>query len=161
MATINYQDPLHLAVMVQGRLSVDRPDALVIVTSNPGEGNEHYIGLIQRVYSNKNDLKTFVGYIAYRYCEVKYKKKREHLPVFSSIELRNADFDEYKPSVKVHFLDYKVNNEDPKIYQEAETVVAASGLIGDDAHKLLANEIGKRVFEKAYAKILDFIDHKI
>ena len=116
MPNINYQDPLHLAVMVQGRLSVDRPDALVVITSNPGEDDKHYIALVQRVYSNKNDLNSFVGYITYRYREVRFRKKESYLPAFSSIEIRDADFNEYNPPVKIHFDPKKVQAEDSNLY---------------------------------------------
>lgn len=162
MPNINYQDPLHLAVMVQGRLSVDRPHALVVVTSNPGEDDKHYIALVQRVYSNKNDLSSFVGYITYRYREVRFRKKESYLPAFSSIEIRDADFNEYNPPVKIHFDPKKVQAEDSNLYQKANLTAVAVALPGggvDD--NLLRNEIGKGAFDKVYAKVLDLIDHKI
>lgn len=162
MPNINYQDPLHLAVMVQGRLSVDRPHALTVVTSNPGEDDKHYIALVQRVYSNKNDLSSFVGYITYRYREVRFRKKESYLPAFSSIEIRDADFNEYNPPVKIHFDPKKVQAEDGNLYQKANLTAVAAALPGggvDD--NLLRNEIGKGAFEKVYAKVLDLIDHKI
>lgn len=161
MAKISFQDPLHLAVMVQGRLAVDRPDALVVVTSNPGEDDKHYIAIIQRVYSDKNNLKTFVGYITYRLCEVKYRQKRTFLPELSSMELRDGDFNEYNPAIKVHFHPRKVGSEDPQLYLEAGASTAASGLQGKEANEFFAEELGKGAFEKAYAKILDLIDGKI
>lgn len=162
MPNINYQDPLHLAVMVQGRLSVDRPHALVVITSNPGEDDKHYIALVQRVYSNKNDLSSFVGYITYRYREVRFRKKESYLPAFSSIEIRDADFNEYNPPVKIHFDPKKVQAEDGNLYQKANLTAVAAALPGggvDD--NLLRNEIGKGAFDKVYAKVLDLIDHKI
>lgn len=162
MPSINYQDPLHLAVMVQGRLSVDRPHALVVITSNPGEDDKHYIALVQRVYSDKNDLNSFVGYITYRYREVRFRKKESYLPAFSSVEIRDADFNEYNPPVKIHFDPKKVKAEDTNLYQKANLAAVAAALPGggvDD--NLLRDEIGKGAFEKVYAKILDLIDHKI
>lgn len=161
MTKISYQNPLHLAVMVQGRLSVDRPDALVVVTSNPGEDDKHYIALVQRVYSKKDDLNSFKGYVTYRFCEVKYKQKRSFLPELSSMELRNADFDEYNPPVKIHFHPRKVGSEDPQLYLEAGASTAGSGLQGAEANEFFAEELGKGAFEKAYAKILNLIDGKI
>lgn len=162
MPNINYQDPLHLAVMVQGRLSVDRPDALVVITSNPGEDDKHYIALVQRVYSDKNDLSSFVGYITYRYREVRFRKKEAYLPAFSSIEIRDADFNEYNPPVKIHFDPKKVKAEDSNLYQKANLAAVAAAFPGggvDD--NLLRDEIGRGAFEKAYTKVLDLIDHKI
>jgi hypothetical protein len=162
MPNINYQDPLHLAVMVQGRLSVDRPHALTVVTSNPGEDDKHYIALVQRVYSNKNDLSSFVGYITYRYREVRFRKKESYLPAFSSIEIRDADFNEYNPPVKIHFDPKKVQAEDGNLYQKANLTAVAAALPGGGVDDdLLRNEIGKGAFEKVYAKVLDLIDHKI
>lgn len=161
MAKISYQNPLHLAVMVQGRLAVDRPNALVVVTSNPGEDDKHYIAIIQRVYADKDNLKTFVGYITYRFCEVKYKQKRTFLPELSSMELRDEDFNEYNPPVKIHFHPRKVGSEDPQLYLEAGASTAGSGLTGKEANEFFAEEVGKGAFEKAYAKILDLIDGKI
>jgi hypothetical protein len=162
MPKINYQDPLHLAVMVQGRLSVDRPHALTVVTSNPGEDDKHYIALVQRVYSNKNDLSSFVGYITYRYREVRFRKKESYLPAFSSIEIRDADFNEYNPPVKIHFDPKKVQAEDGNLYQKANLTAVAAALPGGGVDDdLLRNEIGKGAFEKVYAKVLDLIDHKI
>lgn len=161
MAKISYQNPLHLAVMVQGRLAVDRPNALVVVTSNPGEDDKHYIAIIQRVYADKNNLQTFVGYITYRFCEVKYKQKRAFLPELSSMELRDKDFNEYNPSVKIHFHPRKVGLEDAQLYLEAGASTAGSGLKGQEADEFFAEELGKGAFEKAYSKILDLIDGKI
>lgn len=161
MAKISYQDPLHLAVMVQGRLSVDRPNALVVATSNPGEDDKHYIAIIQRVYSNKDNLQTFAGYITYRLCEVRYKQKRNFLPRLSSMELRDCEFNEYKPPIKVHFHRDKVAKEDPQLYLEAGAATAESGLQGDEADRLFEEKIGELAFEKAYAKILDLVDRKI
>lgn len=161
MAKISYQDPLHLAVMVQGRLSVDRPGALVAVTSNPGESDKHYIAIVQRVYSAKSNLQTFVGYITYRFCEVRFWRKNAFLPRLSSMELRDCNFNEYNPPIKIHFHRDKVAKEDPQLYLEAGAAAAASGLSGEEADKLFEEEIGERAFEKAYAKILDLIDYKI
>lgn len=161
MAKISYQNPLHLAVIVQGRLAVDRPNALVVVTSNPGEDDKHYIALIQRVYADKNNLQTFVGYITYRLCEVRFWRKRAFLPELSSMELRNADFNEYNPPVKVHFHRKKVELEDPQLYLEAGASTAGSGLQDKEAYEFFGEELGKGAFEKAYSKILDLIDGKI
>lgn len=162
MPNINYQDPLHLAVMVQGRLSVDRPNALVVVTSNPGEDDKHYIGLVQRVYANKDELRSFVGYITYRYREVRFRNKEVCLPTFSSMEIRDKDFKEYNPSVKIHFDPKKVEIEDNNLYQKANLAAAAAALPGGGVDEnLLRDEVGKGAFDKAYAKILDLIDYKI
>lgn len=161
MPSISFQDPLHLAVMVQGRLAVDRPDALVVLTSNPGEEAEHYIALIQRVYSNKNDLTSFVGYITYRYRNVEHWSKRKFLPKFSSMELRGQNFDAYNPPVKFHFREDLIGSEDPVIYIEAGAATAGSGLTGDDKDRFFREQIGERVFDKAYSKILDLIDGRI
>jgi hypothetical protein len=53
MNDISYRNVLHLGVLIQSQLKADRPDYWLEVTSNPGEENEHYIGLVQRIYKMK------------------------------------------------------------------------------------------------------------
>jgi len=159
MNDIDYQNAVHLAVIIEGQLSIDRPQAAVVPTSNPGCENEHYIGLVMRVYSDKSDLSTFRGYIAFRYCEVKYKTKVSYLPRFSSIELRNPDFDPFPTPVKVHFAPSKVKDDDGVQYADAVAEVANSGITAAlEREALLHSKIGEGSLKKVYAKILDLVD---
>lgn len=159
MSEVDYQNAVHLAAIIEGQLSTDRPDAAIMPTSNPGSESEHYIGLVMRVYSDKNNLHTFRGYITFRYCEVKRKAKISFLPLFSSIELRDTDFKPFPTPVKVHFAPLKVQTDDSIQYLDAVTEVANSGVTDAmEKEALFRSKIGESSLKKIYAKILDLID---
>lgn len=153
----NYQNPLHLAIIMEGQLEADRPDALLCVTSNPGEKDEHYNCLVLRVYSDKNDLNSFKGYVTFRYNEVKYRKKTEVLPEFSSIEIRDGQFNPFTPQRKIHFCLRKYGNDYPTDF--ANLAVQASATPGDQTANLL-QAVGQTALKKAYQLLLDLVDGK-
>ena len=161
---VDYQDPLAIALMIKANLSQDRPNALVVLTSNPGQNKDHYIALVQRVYADKNDLNSFVGYITYRYNDVKRKAKKTFLPEFSSIEIRDSDFYLFDPPLKTHFFPAKVEQTDPQRYASAEAVTSAnlnsavSQAMRDD---YLAQTIGQDALMEVYDNVLALIDGRI
>ena len=158
MATINYLNPVHVAVAIEGQLAVDRPNALICPTSNPGEASQHYIALALRVYSDKSDLKSFKGYITFRYCEVRFYKKTEQLPRFSSVELLNVDFLPFNPPRKVHFDTEKASVEDPALSASLATQHQGAAIRSySDAY---IKAMSEACLKKAYKAILDLVDGK-
>lgn len=153
MGKIDYQNPIHLAVLIEGMLAVERPQALLVLTSNPGDKQESYNALVLRVYSNKNNLKSFVGYITFRYNAVQWWRKTEYLPTFSSIECRDHNFKPFPTPRKIHFAPLKTKQEDPAIYTQAQHNSQLT-------NTPLGNEIGELVLKKAKQMILDFVDGK-
>lgn len=156
----NYQNPIHLAVIIEGQLATDRPSALICPTSNPGDKNEHYNCLVFRVYSDKNDLNSFKGYLTFRYNEVYRKKKTQALPTFSSIEIRDSDFNSYVPPKKVHFDINKFMTDFPT--QGAMLVVQASQAGGTSVEQLarLGQLVGESALKHLYPMLLNLIDGK-
>lgn len=158
MATINYLNPVHLAVAIEGQLAVDRPNALICPTSNPGEASQHYVALALRVYSDKNDLKSFKGYITFRYKEVRFSKKTEKLPPFSSIELLDDEFRSFTPPKKIHFRPDKVAFDDTHLHNAC--MAACSDPSGNVDAKAFEQLLAKECLRKAYLAIRDMIDGK-
>ena len=164
--SISYRNILHLGVLIESQLKIDRPDYQLEPTSNPGEDSEHYIGLVQRIYKirdvtlpNGTTGKTvdkFIGYIVYRFNEVRFRPKRMNLPVFSSIEVRDEDFNVLPIPIKIHFDKKKVTNEDPSYVAKADADAAQQGL--GIAAALQAFWKGR--LEIAYAAILNYIDSR-
>lgn len=157
---INYQNPIHLAKLIEEKLSVDRPKALVQWTSNPGSDDEHYIALVLRVYSDASNLNTDKARIAFRANEVRYRKANAYLPELSSVEILTKDFKHKGAGWKIHFSPKKVAAEDPALYAKCQTIIGQL-IIATEAEKqkILANLIGEECFEKTYNLILSAIDH--
>ena len=155
---VNYQNPLHLAVIIEGMLAVERPQALLVLTSNPGDKSESYNALVLRAYRNANDLTSFVGYIAFRYNAVYRAKKTTTLPTFSSIECRDYDFKSFPTPRKIHFDPRKAQSESPKEWAQAsyDASLNPAGLNMD----YFSNRLGELLLKKAKPMILDFIDGK-
>ena len=158
MATIDYLNPVHLAVAIEGQLAIDRPNALICPTSNPGEASQHYIALALRVYSDKNDLKSFKGYIAFRYKDVRFSRKTEKLPSFSSIELLDDEFRCFTPPKKTHFRPDKVSFEDTPLYNAS--MAACSDPSGNVDAKAFEQLLAEQCLRKSYQAILDLVDGK-
>ena len=166
MDGISYRNVLHLGVLIQSQLKADRPDYWLEVTSNPGEESEHYIGLVQRIYKMKSltlkdgtpvkVIDKFVGYITYRFNEVRRSRKITSFPVFSSIEVRDEDFNPLATPIKVHFDKKKVLKEDPAYVAPADADAAQQGLGPRDA----LQAFWKGRLELAYAAILNYIDNR-
>lgn len=165
-----YGDPLYLATLLKQQIKEDRPDALVALTSNPGKEADHYIGLALRVYQRQDNLFTFKGYIVFRFNEVKWKRKTSNLPEFSSIELRDRDFNEFNPPKKIHFHPVKVAAEDPHL--EHQVLVDAKSYLqkissftntaptNDDLRDIVRNFTAYARLGNIYPTILDLIDGK-
>lgn len=157
---VDFQNPICLALIIENNLSMDRPQALLDLTSNPGKEDDHYIALTLRVYRDKDNLTDFAGYITFRYNEVKWRPKTLMRPKFSSIELRNQSFDCYDPAKKFHFLPRKVDPKDPN-YIKAEADATLAGITGDVASSdYFAQQLGCYVLTDAYHALLDLIDGK-
>lgn len=161
---VNYQNPLHLAVIIEGMLAVERPQALLVLTSNPGDKSESYNALVLRVYRDANDLNSFVGYIAFRYNAVYRFKKTTALPTFSSIECRDYDFKPFPTPRKIHFDPRKAELESPQEWLqasfEASQNTVASVANADPYMDFFSNKLGELLLKKAKPMILDFIDGK-
>ena len=157
---IDFQDSLSLALIIKNNVAQDRPNALIAVTSNPGTKDDHYIAFVQRVYADANDLNSFVGYISYRYKEVRRKSKRSFLPEFSSIEILNPDFKSYDPPRKFHFHVEKVDQANQS-YLSALADLALSGIVDKNAQdEYFAQRLGEYVLAEAYQDILGLIDRR-
>ena len=157
---IDFQDSLSLALIIKNNVAQDRPNAVIAVTSNPGTSDDHYVALVQRVYADGNDLNSFVGYISYRYKEVRRKSKRSFLPEFSSIEILNPDFQSYNPPRKFHFHVDKVDQANPS-FQQAFADLASSGITDKDAQdKYFAQKLGEYVLTEVYQEVLGLIDRR-
>lgn len=158
---VDYQDPLALALLIKANLLQDRPDALVVLTSNPGTVKDHYVALVQRVYADKNDLTSFKGYITYRYKNVKIKSKTAFLPEFSSIEVLNRDFMPYDPPLKTHFHPDKVSVSAPSRFSAAQTAVSAQlppNAPLSQREDLLFQWIGENALMEVYDRVVKLID---
>ena len=165
-----YGDPLLLAPLIKKKIEQDRPDALIALTSNPGKEADHYIGLALRVYQRRDNLSTFEGYIVFRFNEVKWRKKTTNLPEFSSIELRDHDFNEFNPPKKIHFHPVKVAAEEP--YLEHRVLADAKNHLqkissltntaptNDDLRDVVRNFTAYERLGVVYPMILDLIDGK-
>ena len=159
MNDVNYHNSVHLAAIIEGQLAQDRPNAIIVPTSNPGKDDEHYIGLVMRVYADGSNLNTFKGYVTFRYCEVKRKAKVLFLPVLSSIELRDEDFNPFPTPVKIHFEPNKVQTEDALAWTQALTEANASGIVDlRQKEEFFMSKLGEGRLNVAYEKILDLID---
>lgn len=150
---VNYQDALDLCECLRGELAIDRPDAKVVPTCNPGTKQNKYVMMICRVYSQKNPLK-FEGYLEFRSNEVYFRKRDQELPVLSSVAFYKGEDYQDVGKVKVHFCPDKVLSEDPNLYQDAEDAC------NNDSTLDLSQEIGIRSLRKAYAKLKDLVDGK-
>ena len=159
---VNYQNPLHLAAIIEGSLSVDRPNAHLAVTSNPGTDDDHYIALVQRVYRDKGCLADFAGYITYRFREVKRNRKTQYLPVFSSIEIRDYDFQPLNPPVKVHFNPDKAEKDDPAFFAaQQQSFIPDPAKSEGENYIDFSQSLGKAALGLIYKSILDLVDGKI
>ena len=154
---------------IRAKVEALRPEAHFYVTCNPGtpkpgEPDEHYIALCERVYEFIGDQTTpypgrFVGYVTYRFNEVRRQDKRKYLPQLSSVEVRREDFSRFANG-KVHFCPDKVKAGDASLYSLAKANAAANPS-GWGSDYDLAKEIGKVQLLKIVYKIVDMIDGKL
>lgn len=154
------RDPICLAIAIRAKVEALRPETHFYVTCNPGnqkpgEPDEHYIALCERVY----EFGRFVGYVTYRFNEVRRQDKRKYLPQLSSVEVRRDDFSRF-PDGKVHFFPDKVAVEDPSVYSLAK-VEATANPSGWGPDYDLADRIGRAQLPKIVQKIVDMIDGKL
>lgn len=159
---INYGDFPQLSILLVSQLEKDREDVHLLPTGNPGEENDRYIGLVQQIRKGKDldrngaVIGHVIGYVTYRLNEFRYRSKNECLPVFSSIEIRDASFAVLQPPIKIHFGRDKVIQDDPTFVANADAEAISLGLSGLERSQAFL----KKRLNVAYDELLKYVDSR-
>ena len=163
-AKFDWGDPVCLALLLRQAVTAKNPNVEFYATCNPGNpktgaADEHYIALCERVYekdpANPNGIGRFVGYVTYRFNEVKYHSKLNTLPELSSIEVRKDDFSRFTDG-KVHFCPRKVQAVEPAVFAAASTK-ATDPTTGAVSGAGLQAEIRREQIQKVAGKVIQMI----
>lgn len=133
-------------------------------TPNPGVDDERrFIHAVYRVYSNKNNLNSFKGYVTFRCNEVKYKKKTQALPDFSSIELRDSNFNSFVSNQKYHFYPAKIPAGSPVLTKADTLVQIYTGLhTGNPGYEdEFKQRVGELMLYEFYPALIKLIDGQL